>query len=706
MSTDTKLREFKKYYQNILISGTHQDFVDAVQHETAYRQRLTQYLAENDHVPDEDSAAMIAQMEAVADMFSSVCTSIFGTNQPIQTATKAAPTSIAATQHNHPTQAELLRLCDVRNTAFFAYMDALYPAKSEDEFSDFTFDLDHTQLYAIDELTKPYRNASTQLKRNLVEIANDLDKALAAQRTWLDFIIESIIPSFVLKAMHYVNFQSLMQEEVRSLSQEYKDVAAHLDTITEMFQNDWQAKFPGISIPCDLKHANSTTLSRYIHRIEHADLTSAYIEYNKNKTVSTLLRLYRLSLQMAHQTVQEEDHILTGQLEGIIHQLEQLHPDRQADLSRESKIVAQEMALFDKYANYQCANPQSSSARFLSELSEKYMTFLKAKTTDHFQDLYQHMHSHRQYKHLSLFAETRALLKSLYPQAYQAARQHHVTHIDEDACDTFLKKHRSLNHDLPICNSMLAFMREPTHEKLRELKEVITQTKTHELYLDAYFSEIIAEFMEICAQMKVNTVEDCSSDQSSDCAEEPTSPSSDAKSMSIDSSEGEPVPTLSMANLAAQNRRFDRMAQSSVSTSSHGLFASAQCSQHIKTEAQHMLKEYQAYQAEIQTQLDAVIEKISILNNTKTTGITASLQIMVSYLFHPVMAMMNLIMSNCKTTETIEVLSEKRNTLRNEAYVLQTQFEATWQEKFGTTVPKHFLAQTDVSDSDMTPLMA
>ncbi len=679
-----------EYYQNIIIEKNHQDFSAAVQQSADYRDRLVAYQAAHTEIePDADSAAMLEMMDTAVSTLSSVYNSFlsFGATPAIIEPLASSHKPIAAPQEDVPTLEELARLCHIRDAAFFEYMHSLNLDAAQ-EIHD--FEPDETRLTATDELTRPYRNASNALLSEMQTISESISTTLATQRTWLDFIIESICPSFVLKAMHYMNFQALTKEKISALSQKFSNLAQSLEIIETAFHKAWAINYPNMTVPSNLKAACSTTLHKFVGRIDHAELSRVYFEYNRNKTVNNLLNMYRLAHQLQHQATQnEEQHIMIGQLEGIISQIEQLHPDMRTYLEKEQAIVAQELELFEKHSVLPDTN--APLATFLVHLTEKYGEFLRARTLENFSALYQHIHRHPEYKHRKQVKDTRALLKALYPEAYQAVRQHQIAHIDEQACDAFLKKYETMNYDHPIYKGLIAFMHEPTYAKLIALEQVMPIISDNEHHLDPRLSAAISEFMQICSNVStINTVEDCISDNYSDSTDEAPISVADERRPSMDMLDEQATTTdseiqpLSMQNLAAQNKQFATM--NHFSTSQHSLFASVQHTR-LLTESKAMLKEYLAYRAQVNSELDTTLESLQALSTAKSNGIVSSFTVMASYLFHPVVALACILIGKGKEASSIKSLSTKRNQLREALYTMEKDFQATWKEKFGRPAP-------------------
>ena len=714
MTTNKSLVE---YYQEHITKQAQQKFIDAVQQSDAYRAELTAYqdLHADETIPDDESIAMIESMNSVVSAVSSLYSSLisFGAAPTLIEPCVQIPV-VATQQKSAPTQEELIRLYRARDAAFFEYMHSLNLDEKRDVPD--AFERDETRVLAADDITRPYRNAQRTLLREMVEVSKNIDTALAAQRTWLDFMIENALPSFVLKAMNYMNFQALTQEKIKILSERFSVINESLTTMKTIFHKTWDTKYPGIPRPHDLDAANSITVAKIVNNIALTGLSDVYHRYATHKTVSNLLDFYRLAHQLRLQAIQRDDkEIISGQLTAISEQLERLHPDMMDNFAKEQACVTRELALFEQYPALPSVDQLSEETdpftKFMAHIEEKYTTFLKDRTLSHFSELYQHIHSHPQFRHKKMVKDTRALLKSLYPQAYEAVRQHQITHMDEQACDEFLRKYESLKLDHPIYVKLMAFMRDPTHGNLSALQQEMVTINDDAHYLDHRVNAAMAEFMQICSTI---SIEDYNSDAYSEDSDEQSDaaeirPSMDSFDTSVPMDDVE-TQTLSVQNLRAQNEQF--ATQAHLATSQHSLFA-VTLNSAVHAESKQMLKEYLAYRAHVQTKLDVTLKNLAALSSTQSNGIVASLQLMASYLFHPVITLACLFMPDYQENTSIKSLSTKRNKLRDELFTMQAAFRQTWQEKFGTPAPmqaramKDYMRDTDQEnqDNETSPLL-
>ena len=494
----------------------YQAFLAATQQSKAYREKLATYKNITSTPTFESDSGEI--LGAVDDMMTEVSNTLSSLtnwyyNQPV-VPVAAAPLKTATIPQNIPTVDELSRLCRLRDDAFFKYMQSLELDISTEATP---FEPDQTLLMAADELTKPYLRLSTQLKRKLVAIDQEIESMLSAQRTWIDFIIETFFPSFVLKLMGYMTFQQLVNEEKQILLDQHSDIIKDLNSNDIAFKQQWYDQYL-TNPPQDLQAANSTRLGKFLDAIENKTLEDLYYEYTRNKTVNTLVSLYRAAYQLHYQANQTDGlDVKASQLSGVLSQLEQLHPDMSNRLEQEKNIIEQEMQLLDQYRKLtRVVNSDDTKGQFLSELDQKYRVFLKTKNLENFRDLYQHIHSHhKEYRRESLVKKTRALLKEQYPEAYQVVRDHYISHIDEKACEVFLDKYEKRNFDHLIYTKIIGFMREPTLEALFTLEVLMRSIKDNDYDQDPEFNGFIADFMEICSNIAVNSAAELRSERDS-----------------------------------------------------------------------------------------------------------------------------------------------------------------------------------------------
>lgn len=663
-------------------------FIAATQQAQAYREKLKTYQASS-VVPDEDSKAMFEAIESALSSVSSAL-SLFGAP------TSLTPSKSVVAQQDIPNQEELVRLSRIRDKTFFDYMRSLNLDNDIEEEVD-AFKPNHTHLTAADELTIPYRRASMVLNRKLEQLKNEITHALQAQKTWLDFIIESIVPSFLLKLIDYLDFQDFTKENVRCLSEEFEKTAEALKTITEQFHENWDNRFHS-QVPRDLTAASSITLSKLVYNLDHTTLNTAFIDYDRRKSAYNLTNLYRLVCQLQIQSTQRSEEIAleirSAQLDGIIKQLILLHPDMLKVFNTEKEIMTQEMSLLAAYGQLPELNIveqdiHNQQAKFIDELFNKYRRFLTNRNTETFRDLYHHIHHHPQYKHVIIVNMTNKLLKTVYPDAYKAVRQHQIANIDETLCKQFIKKYESLKYDNFVYIQLLDFVREPTSGQLLKLEFAMYSPNEHEHYLDPRLSSAVDDFMQICNSISsATTIEDQSSDSFSEVGGEERGASHD-RSDSMDNltalmleENQEDRPKLSTQNLHEQNMKF---------ALGHNSFFNPAHSQQVRTDATQMLTEYLAYQAELQGKLDKTLAKIEAIrtevSREKSTGIIASIAFMASVVFYPLVALASLFVSDCQPRQSILSLSNERNSIKLKIDNLKENFEDTWEEKFGTAAP-------------------
>lgn len=508
MSDNKTLTNFDETAMDMQTNQTpYQAFLVATQQSQAYREKLASY----QHITttptfESDSGELLGAvddiMTEVSNTFSSLTNWYY--NEPVMPVAAAPVKKSVEIPQNIPTVEELSRLCRVRDAAFFKYMQSLeldIPTETT------AFEPDHTHLVAADELTKPYLGLSNQLKRKLLVIDQEITTMLSAQRTWMDFIIETFFPSFVLKLMSYMTFQELIKEEHQVLLDQHSAIVEDLNVLDTAFKQQWFVQYL-TNPPQDLKAASSTTLHKLLFAINNETLLNVNSEYNKNKTVNTLVNLYRAAYQFHYQASQTEGlDVKASQLSGVLSQLEQLHPDMLNRLEQEKTIIEQEMQLLDQYRKLpREVNSDDTKGQFMSELDQKYRVFLKTKNLENFRDLYQHIHSHhKEYRRETLVKKTRALLKEQYPDAYQAVRDHYIPHIDEKACEVFLDKYEKRNFDHFMYTEIIGFMREPTLEALCTLKFLMLSIQDSAYDQDPEFNGFIADFMQICSNIAMTS---------------------------------------------------------------------------------------------------------------------------------------------------------------------------------------------------------
>ena len=575
MTTSKSLLET---YQKEITRQTQQAFIHAVQQSDTYREKLTAYQAKHadETVPDKESIAMLDRIESFLLNVSSVYSTVISVRATPTVIEPPVQIPVVATQQKTaPTKEELIRLCRIRDAAFFEHMGSLN--LFEKRHAPDAFECDETRVLAADEIIKPYLGKQRELRRDEIFVSKKINDALAAQRTWLDFIVENALPSFVLKAMGYMNFQALTQKKITELREKLSVINENLTNLEVEFHETWNKNYPNIQKPNHSNEADSNQVHKIVDHIECTELSNVYYRYSRNKTVSNLLDFYRLVHQLRLQAIQSDDkEIVAGQLTAIAEQLKLLHPDRLDNFATEQDCVARELTLFKQYPPVlpnidQMTEKTAPFTKFMVHMEDKYATFIKARTLGHFSDLYQHIHSHPQYRHKNMVKDTRALLKSLYPQAYEKVREQQITHIDEGACDAFLKKYESLKLNHPIYVNLIAFMHNPTHEKLDAMKQEMMAINNDACYLDHRFNAAMGEFMTICRTI---SVEDCNSDAYSEGSDTQSDPGGRQSMNALEIPElTDDVKTqkLSLQNLRAQNEQFS--AKNHLATSKHSLFA-------------------------------------------------------------------------------------------------------------------------------------
>lgn len=494
----------------------YQQFIAATQQSKEYREKLAKYNLASQAVSTEDNELLEVVDEVLSDIssFTSSFSNFMFYGEISSPAAEPVKKPVVQPPQNIPSSAELSRLCRERDTAFFKYMDSL-----ELDLPDETdaFESNNTQLTPIDALTKPYLSSTTTLRRQLLEVQAEISAIQKEQRTWVDYIIETFFPAFALKLMSYMTFNDLMAEKLAEQKIKYTKITQLLTVRDEDFQNQWEEVFGTVAIPRDLKFANSSALANAVFRFEHDELTTMYGQYNKDKTINNLIKLYRLASQMNYIHENTEVQSKFG-LETILVQLEQLHPNMAQQLQQEKEYVQAEMKLLDKYmASSDILSTDNSKPKvtFLKELKDKYRAFLKERTKENFEALYQHIHDHPQFKRNTLVKETRALLRSQYAEAYQTVRQHFIQHMDEAACEQFINKYELLKYDHVIYSIIMKFMHEPTVEGLIGLKLAMISISDSDYDQDPKFNEFVADFMDICGKAPITAVNDLRSQRSS-----------------------------------------------------------------------------------------------------------------------------------------------------------------------------------------------
>lgn len=554
MTVDTQ--DVQSYYQS---------FNAALQQSQDYREKLLKYQDKVASMPEinQEDTEVFEVIESVLNAASSPISSfsnwLYGDSTPRKSAQASEKTAVV-TSEIIPTQAELSRLCRVRDAAFFEYMRSLdLDVQTETR----VFEPDTRKLTAADELTKPYLKSSIRIRRQVVELQNTIEATLNSQRSWMDFIIESVFPAFLLKLMGYINFQEMITEIVKILSQDHTNLTKEHKLLDDAFAQQWSENFPGIPRPRDLEAANAITLFKHVHAIDNELLSTVYLQYDKAKTVSNLIDLYRLVCQLKHNASEDDSMAVKAQnLEGIVYQLGNLHPDMTERFASETATTERELDLLNSYRS---AAPRQDDldlkAVFLKELDAKYRGFLTSRTLNTFEELYHHIHDHPQFRKERLVKKTRDLLQKKYAQAYQVVREHTIPHINEPDCEQFLNKYDKRNYDHPVYTKLIEFMREPTSCALMTLEQLMYLTDAND-DLDQGFATMIADFMRISSTISVISVADMSSEQYSvssfdgtDASRSLTSSSSPnarpTRVESFDSTSGSP--TLSVQALEHHN---------------------------------------------------------------------------------------------------------------------------------------------------------
>ncbi|MBP6917656.1 MAG: hypothetical protein KBB94_01925 [Legionellaceae bacterium] len=502
------------------VQAHYQAYITAMQQTHEYREKLAHYednahLVQNIKEDDELLEAVGSIINMASSTFSSLTNFLsYGetvTTTSVTPAPEAQAVVIPVVLQDIPTKEELSRLCRARDAAFFKYMRSLeleIPTETQ------VFEQDNRQLVAADVLTKPYLKDSVYLRRELVRVAEEIETTLKIQRTWMDFIIESVFPAFLLKLMDYMTFQDMNNEKAAELRKGHAAIRQLHSKLDVAFEQQWFENY-ATKPPQDLRAANSNLLAKYVHEINIDSLVAAYTQYNKTKTVSNLIDLYRLAFQLQHQSGQSDEMWMkTQSLGGIMLQLEKLHPDMGERLENEKSTSEREMQLLDTYrAVHTPQDNADKKATFLRSLADKYRTFLKTRNFDNFDDLYQYIHAHPQFRRENLVKKTRALLKEQYSEAYQVVREHYIPHINEQACEEFLNKYEKCNYEHPIYTQIIGFMREPTLSALVTLEQLMFNFHDANYDQDQGFAHLVSDFMQICSTISVTSAADMRSEQ-------------------------------------------------------------------------------------------------------------------------------------------------------------------------------------------------
>ena len=502
------------------VQAHYQEYIAAMQQSHEYREKLAHY-EDNAHlfqsIREEDE--LLEAVGSILNMASSTFSSLTNFLSYGETVTTTSVTPAPETQtvvipgvlQDIPTKEELSRLCRARDAAFFKYMHSL---EQEIPTETQVFEQNNCKLVATDELTTPYLKNSVNLRRKLATVTEEIEATLKSQRTWMDFIIESVFPAFLLKLMDYMTFEDLKNEKAEKLGKEHHAINQALSRLKDAFEQQWSENY-GTKPPQNLKEADSKLLSKYLSQIDNDSLFGAYIQYNKTKTVSNLIDLYRLACQLQHQIGQNDEMLgKTQSLNSIMHQLEKLHPDMVERLENEKSTSEREMQLLDTYRAVH--TPQDNADKktiFLRALADKYSTFLKTRNLDNFNDLYQHIHAHPQFRRESLVQKTRALLKEQYSEAYQVVREHYIPHINEQACEKFLNKYEKRNYEHTIYTQIIGFMREPTLSALLSLELLMFHCHDANYDQDQGFANLVSDFMQICSTISVTSAADMRSER-------------------------------------------------------------------------------------------------------------------------------------------------------------------------------------------------
>ncbi len=496
------------------VQAHYQGYIAALQQSHEYRKKLA-HLARNIREEDELLEAVGSILNMASSTFSSLTNYLYyGETVAAAPSTPVPEKKIAVkpvVSQDIPTQEELSRLCRERDTAFFKYMRSLeldIPTENQ------VFEQDNRKLVAADELTKPYRRHSLNLLRNVATVTGEIATTLNSQRTWMDFIIENVFPAFLLKLMDYMTFQDLIKEKTAELMKKQAEFEQLHSELKVSFEQQWFENY-ATKPPQDLNAANSNNLFRCVYNLKNPSLITAYSNYDTTKTVSNLVDLYRLTCQLQHQASQSDDLLMKKlALDGILSQLENLHPDMVERLENEKNTSKKEMKLLDTYISVQAPQDDADKkAIFLQALADKYSTFLKTRNLDNFGELYQHIHAHPQFRRESMVKETRALMREEYSGAYQAVREHYIPHITEQACEEFLNKYEKLKYDHFIYTKIIEFIREPTLSALLTLEQLMCRVHDADYDQDQGFANLVSDFMQICSTISGTSAADMRSEQ-------------------------------------------------------------------------------------------------------------------------------------------------------------------------------------------------
>ena len=502
------------------VQADYQAYIAALQQSQDYREKLTLYQDNIDSAQNSSYADdLVEAVSKVVNMTSNTVSSLanylyYGETVAAASSTPVPEKKIAVkpvVSQDIPTQEELSRLCRERDAAFFKYMRSLeleIPTETQ------VFEQDNRKLVAADELTNPYLKLSVNLRRKLATATEEIETTLKSQGTWMDFIIENVFPAFLLKLMDYMTFQDLIKEKTAELRIAHAAILQDHFSLDVAFKQQWSEKY-ATNPPQDLKAANSITLGKCVYNIDNPSLITAYRNYDKTQTVSNLVDLYRLTCQLQHQASQSDDLLMKKlALDGILSQLENLHPDMVERLENEKNISKKEMKLLDTYISVQAPQDDADKkAIFLQALADKYSTFLKTRNLNNFDDLYQHIHAHPQFRRESMVKETRALMREEYSGAYQVVREHYIPHITEQACEEFLNKYEKRNYDHLIYTTIIKFIREPTLSALLTLEQLMYGLHDADYDQDQGFANLVSDFMQICSTISVTSAADMRSEQ-------------------------------------------------------------------------------------------------------------------------------------------------------------------------------------------------
>ena len=495
------------------VQAHYQGYIAAMQQSHEYREKLA-HLARNIREEDELLEAVGSILNMASSTFSSLTNYLYyGETVAAAPSTPVPEKKIAVkpvVSQDIPTQEELSRLCRERDTAFFKYMRSL---ELEIPTENQVFEQDNRKLVAADELTKPYLKHSLNLRRKVATVTDEIETTLKSQRTWMDFIIENVFPAFLLKLMDYMTFQDLIKKKTAELRKKQAEFEQVHSELKDSFERKWFENY-ATKPPQDLNAAHSNNLFKCVYNLNNPSLIIAYSNYNKTKTVSNLVDIYRLTCQLQHVASQRNLLMQKQDLDGILSQLENLHPDMVERLENEKNTSKREMKLLDTYISVQARQDDADKkAIFLKALADKYSTFLKTRNLDNFDELYQHIHAHPQFRRESMVKETRALMREEYSGAYQAVREHYIPHITEQACEEFLNKYEKLKYDHFIYTKIIEFIREPTLSALLTLEQLMCGVHDADYDQDQGFANLVSDFMQICSTISGTSAADMRSEQ-------------------------------------------------------------------------------------------------------------------------------------------------------------------------------------------------